>query len=81
MLSSGITFKHWKDLAKKTLDYVFEHGGVWHMWGHSWEIDENNDWENLSKVLDYAHQEGKKYGAEFLSNGELFSNLSNKKLN
>ena len=80
MLYSGYIFKHWKELAKGSLDYVLEHGGIWHLWGHSWEIDENNDWKNLSEVLEYAHTQGTKYGAEFLSNGEIFSN-SQKYLN
>ena len=74
MLFSRAIFGNWKELAIKTLDYVFEHGGVWHMWGHSWEIDENNDWKNLSDVLEYAYTQGKKHGAEFLTNGEIPSN-------
>lgn len=74
--SSGTIFRSWKDLAKKTLDYVFEHGGIWHIWGHSWELDENNDWENLEDVLLYAHNKGKQHGAEFLSNGEIFEKAS-----
>ena len=76
MLSSRTIFKHWKELAIKTLDYVFENGGVWHLWGHSWEIDDNDDWNNLSDVLEYAHIEGKKHGAEFLPNNEIPEHFS-----
>jgi hypothetical protein len=27
------------------------HGGVFHLWGHSWEIEEKGQWENLEAVL------------------------------
>lgn len=72
LLISGTIFKAWDHIAKKTLDFVLEKGGIWHMWGHSWEIDANNDWERLSEVLEYANKKGKEYGAEFLTNGEIF---------
>lgn len=76
LLISGTIFKTWDHIAKKTLDFVLENGGIWHIWGHSWEIDENNDWERLSDVLEYAQQKGKEHGAEFLTNGEIFKKFT-----
>lgn len=36
------------------VDRVCERGGVFHMWGHSWEIDRFNGWALLDSVLRYA---------------------------
>jgi len=72
LLTSRNIFKGWDFIAKKTLDYVLEHGGIWHLWGHSWEIEQNNDWEKLICVLNYVKKKGKEHGAEFLTNGEIF---------
>ena len=29
-------------MAMETLDFVSQHGGIWHLWGHSWEIMDAN---------------------------------------
>jgi peptidoglycan/xylan/chitin deacetylase (PgdA/CDA1 family) len=71
MLFSGMILSNWDKIAIKTFDHVMENGGIWHLWGHSWEIDRNNDWDKLKNVLNYVQTNGKKYGAEFLTNGEL----------
>lgn len=76
LITSGIILKDWEIIAKKSLDFILEHGGIWHMWGHSWEINNNNDWEKLEKVLHYANETGKQFGAEFLTNGEVFEHFS-----
>ena len=72
LVTSGAIFKTWDFIAKKTLDYVLENGGIWHLWGHSWEINQNNDWERLSNVLEYSKMKGDQLGAEFLTNGQIF---------
>jgi peptidoglycan/xylan/chitin deacetylase (PgdA/CDA1 family) len=51
MLRGNLLFKGWDDVALGTLDYVLDHGGVWHLYGHSWEIDSNGDWARLRAVL------------------------------
>lgn len=51
MLRNGLLKKDWSDLAIISLKYALKHGGTWHLWGHSWEIDKNNDWEKLEKVF------------------------------
>ena len=38
-------------LLKYYLDYVQEHGGCFHLWGHSWEIEENNLWHTLEDMF------------------------------
>jgi len=51
MLKNNLLFKDWDRIATETLEFVIENGGVWHLWGHSWEIDGNNDWGRLEEVL------------------------------
>lgn len=45
--------KDWEVMAKRIFDYVLENGGVYHLWGHSWEIDKNEDWDKLEKLFNY----------------------------
>lgn len=51
------------------LDWVNLHGGVAHLYLHSWEIDENDDWRTLDAVLEHAA--GFDH-FERVTNGELF---------
>jgi len=41
----------WDDIARANLDYAVKTGGIWHLWGHSFEIDQNNEWERLERIL------------------------------
>ena len=36
------------------LDYVCFHGGVFHLWGHSWELESFDGWRQLDDFLRYA---------------------------
>ena len=45
--------KDWVKTAEMLFDYVIKNGGVWHLWGHSWELEELNLWSKLEKVLQY----------------------------
>lgn len=71
LLLYGNIFKRWDVIAKKSLDHVLENDGIWHLWGHSWEIDRYDNWRLLHEVLEYAKVNGRKYGAEFVTNGML----------
>jgi len=42
---------NWEKHAEKLLKAVIKHGGVFHLWGHSWEIEKTNQWEPLGRVL------------------------------
>ena len=44
---------NWTILAKFLFDSVLRDGGIWHIYGHSWEIEESNLWADLREVLDY----------------------------
>lgn len=61
-------YLHWDSLARAMFDRTLEVRGVFHLWGHSWEIDKHGDWERLEEVIRYisSHTEVK-----YLTNGEL----------
>jgi peptidoglycan/xylan/chitin deacetylase (PgdA/CDA1 family) len=46
----------WIRLAAAMLEVVCIHGGVFHLWGHSWEIDQCEAWGELEKVLSMMAQ-------------------------
>jgi peptidoglycan/xylan/chitin deacetylase (PgdA/CDA1 family) len=46
-------YLHWDRLAISLFDRVRERGGVFHLWGHSWEIEAHDDWGRLENVLRY----------------------------
>ncbi|HKX73564.1 MAG TPA: glycosyltransferase [Candidatus Saccharimonadales bacterium] len=58
----------WQNLAMAMFDKVQKDGGIFHLWGHSWEIDKHGDWEKLEEVL--AHISGHD-NVTYATNGEL----------
>lgn len=58
----------WLELGKALFDSVMENGGVWHLYGHSWEVNDFNLWSDLERLLDYVHGQT---GVMYISNGEL----------
>jgi peptidoglycan-N-acetylglucosamine deacetylase len=64
-------WRNWDLLNRKLLEKIRSSGGVLHLWGHSWEIDANDDWDRLRKVLrELADQD-----AVFVTNGQLAAQL------
>jgi peptidoglycan-N-acetylglucosamine deacetylase len=45
---------NWLELGKKLFDSVRQNGGVWHLYGHSWEIHKLGLWKELEELLDYV---------------------------
>jgi peptidoglycan/xylan/chitin deacetylase (PgdA/CDA1 family) len=44
----------WVELGKRLFDRVLKEGGVWHLVGHSWEIEQMGLWDQLREILDYV---------------------------
>ncbi|GAA1943484.1 polysaccharide deacetylase family protein [Kitasatospora viridis] len=61
-------FLSWDELAIHWFDRCLREGGVYHLWGHSWEVDARGDWSRLERVL--AHIAGHPQVA-YRTNGEL----------
>src|SRR5262249_60033984 len=64
----------WVAIGKKLFDRVLENGGVWHLWGHSWEIDRMRLWDEMQEMLDYV---SKRDNVLYLNNGDLVEYLKN----
>ncbi len=44
----------WVGLARILFDSILEDGGIFHLYGHSWEINELSLWDDLKEILDYV---------------------------
>lgn len=51
IMTKTLPVKDWNKFALGTLDLVLKKGGIWHLWGHSWEIEENKFWDNLESLF------------------------------
>jgi peptidoglycan/xylan/chitin deacetylase (PgdA/CDA1 family) len=51
MLGNNLLLNVWDKVAIKTLEFVVDNGGIWHLWGHSWEVEENKDWAKLEGIF------------------------------
>lgn len=61
-------FANWDDLAIHLFDRVVERGGVFHLWGHSWEVEARGDWDRLERVLDHI---GGREEVRYVANSDL----------
>jgi peptidoglycan-N-acetylglucosamine deacetylase len=59
---------NWIDLSKALFDSVLENGGMWHMYGHSHEIENLGLWDDLAEILDYV---GRRESVRYVPNCEL----------
>jgi peptidoglycan-N-acetylglucosamine deacetylase len=50
-LGNNLLLNVWDKVAIKTLEFVVDNGGIWHLWGHSWEVEENKDWAKLEGIF------------------------------
>ncbi|MER7844419.1 polysaccharide deacetylase family protein [Kitasatospora sp. NPDC096077] len=61
-------FLAWDELAVHWFERCLSEGGVYHLWGHSWEVDARGDWARLERVL--AHIADRPQ-VTYRTNGEL----------
>jgi hypothetical protein len=59
----------WPRLARSYLGRALARGGVFHLWGHSWEVERNGQWQRLEEVLAFLGEHARVVPA--LSNGEV----------
>lgn len=55
-------------LTNVMLDHIVKHGGVLHIWGHSWEIEQYGLWETTKKILNLI---GNRPGVYYLTNAQV----------
>ena len=46
----------WPRLVESLLCRALQRGGVFHLWGHSWELEQNGQWQRLEEVLRFMGQ-------------------------
>ena len=68
--------RDWAALAKDLLLRAVQRGGVFHLWGHSWEIAEQGQWQALEDFLAFAAANLK--AARCVSNGDLSAEYSSR---
>ncbi|MFC1977728.1 polysaccharide deacetylase family protein [Chloroflexota bacterium] len=58
----------WETRAKLLFDLASKKGGIYHIYGHSVEFEENNEWDKLERVFSYISN---KAGGRYSTNGEV----------
>lgn len=51
-----IQYQHWIDRLYALFDYACKHGMVFHLWGHSKQIEEMHAWQELGAFFSYVAQ-------------------------
>jgi hypothetical protein len=65
-------FRNWEQLGRTLLEETRKTGGIFHLWGHSWEIDVHDDWSRLRTIFaEMASHDD----VVFVTNGELAEQL------
>lgn len=59
----------WPAFAGALLEHAASTGGVFHLWGHSWEIEETEQWQALDRTLAAISEYRQR--ASFVTNTEL----------
>jgi peptidoglycan-N-acetylglucosamine deacetylase len=62
------SFFDWELRAKYLFDMFVKKGGIFHIWGHSWEFEEKSEWEKLERVVDYISNRENVF---YLTNGQI----------
>lgn len=67
-LRSFITYLDWETAGKEIFDYCIKNKELFHIWGHSWEIDKFKAWDKLESLFSYIS--GRK-NVKYVNNAEL----------
>jgi peptidoglycan/xylan/chitin deacetylase (PgdA/CDA1 family) len=70
-----IRLDSWVSIGKALFDKVLKEGGVWHLYGHSWQVEELGLWDDLKEILDYVKA---RESVHYLTNAEVLTVLSGK---
>jgi len=64
----------WPALARSLLHESLRYGGVFHLWGHSWELQETKQWHRLDEALRFMSEFASQ--APSLTNGQICQRAS-----
>ncbi len=65
------SFVSWSNLAKNLFDYILKNGGIYHLWGHSWEIEKYNMCKDLEEIFKYISNRENVF---YLTNSQILKN-------
>lgn len=63
----------WLQMGKRLFDKVLLTGGVWHLYGHSWEIRDFGLWSQLRELLSYV---SRRKNVSYMPNVQLITTRS-----
>ncbi len=63
---------NWQSHFLNGLDYVTNHGGIAHLYFHSWEIEANRQWNELEEILKKIADTTAQHEFTRVTNGDLF---------
>ena len=66
------SFRSFEALACAAFDIACKHGEVFHLWGHSWEIEKYNMWQPLERVFSYI---SKREDCQYVTNKEVMTSI------
>jgi peptidoglycan-N-acetylglucosamine deacetylase len=66
----------WPELARSFLQLALKDGGVFHLWGHSWELRETGQWQRLEEALRFMSEVVSQ--APSLTNGQICLRMSSR---
>ena len=58
----------WHKLAQRFFEKILENEGVFHLWGHSWEVAKHKEWKNLEAIFEYISN---REDIQYIDNGSL----------
>ena len=61
-------FWNWDEIACEMFDQILASGGVFHFWGHSWQVDASSGWSRLERVFRHISH---RPGVSYVNNGDL----------
>jgi len=62
----------WLPLGRTMFDRVLRHGGIWHVYGHSAEIEKLNLWGQVRQMLEYVSHRS---NVVYITNGQIIDLL------
>jgi hypothetical protein len=74
-MTQFVRLDSWVSMGKLLFDQVLKEGGVWHLYGHSHQIEGMGLWDDLKEMLDYV---SRREGVRYLINAEVLSFLPKK---
>lgn len=63
----------WESRAKALFDLALKMGGIYHLYGHSYELERAKTWDKLERVLCYISN---RENVSYVTNGDIFKNIS-----